>query len=438
MASLLFYGLGVGSFALILVCICLFNYYVSLPLHSVVSHTKRKFILLVAVGANLLALMYFKYSGFLIISANELLARVGLAGWTKVPQIVMPIGISFFTFAAVSYVVDVYKHRENPPTKLIDFMAYLAAFPVLLAGPILRLGNVRNELANRSIAVDDIFQGMLRFTTGLAKKVILADNLGEVAAAIFKLPTNELSASVAWIGAVCYTLQIYFDFSGYTDMAIGLGRLIGFKYPENFNQPYRSKSITEFWRRWHMTLTSWFRDYLYIPMGGNKKGNFRTYINLFTVFLLCGLWHGASYTFLIWGLYHGILLVTERILKNQFDFVPRGINGMIVTNLLVMFGWVVFALPTLPAAISYISSMFSLSPGAWQFFGVSYYLTNDKLVVLILAVILAVFPFERLAKWNLSETSLFLAKGSFSMAIFVLSVILMSTQTFKPFIYFQF
>jgi alginate O-acetyltransferase complex protein AlgI len=317
-------------------------------------------------------------------------------------------------------------------------MAYLAAFPVLLAGPILRLSMVKTRLTNRRLAVDDIFYGICRFSTGLAKKVILADNLGDIAAATFNLPSGELSASVSWLGAVCYTLQIYFDFSGYTDMAIGLGRIIGFNYPENFDQPYRSRSVTEFWRRWHMTLTQWFRDYLYIPMGGNRKGNARTYINLFIVFLLCGLWHGASYTFLLWGLYHGILLVIERVLKNQFNFVPSGTCGMVVTNLLVMVGWVVFAMPTLPAAISYISSMFCLTPTEWQFFGVSYYLTNDKLFILFVATIIAIFPYERLAKWNLAENSLVLIKGSFSMAVFLLSVILMSTQTFKPFIYFQF
>ncbi len=437
LASVVFYWLGVGALAIVLLFSCLFNYYGSILLNT--SDTfRRKAIFITLVGINMLSLVYFKYTGFLIGPANSLLGSFGITGWSKVPQIIMPIGISFYTFAAVSYLVDVYRGKERPPGRLIDFMAYLAAFPVLLAGPILRLNNVSERLTERPIIVDDLFQGMVRFATGLAKKVILADGLGEVAANIFKLPGAELSAPVAWLGGVCYTLQIYYDFSGYTDMAMGLGRFIGFRYPENFDQPYRSKNITEFWRRWHMTLTSWFRDYLYIPMGGNRKGNVRTYINLFTVFLLCGLWHGASYTFLVWGLYHGLLLVVERILKNRFGFVASGFAGMLATNLLVMFGWVVFAMPTFPAAVSYISAMFTWSAPSCQFFGVGYYLTNDKATILIAAIVIAIFPCEQLAGVRVQERWLTMLKGTLSLALFIMSVIVMSTQTFTPFIYFQF
>jgi alginate O-acetyltransferase complex protein AlgI len=414
------------------------NYYVSTFLGILSDAKKRKVILIMAVSINLLSLVYFKYSGLLVSSTNSLLAAFGLVGWSKVPHIIMPIGISFYTFAAISYLVDVYKNRERPPTRLVDFMAYLAAFPVLLAGPILRLGDVREKLSERRTTIEDTFEGIVRFSSGLAKKVILADGLGEVAANVFKLPANELSMSIAWLGAVCYTLQIYYDFSGYTDMAIGLGRMIGFRYPENFDQPYRSKNITEFWRRWHITLTSWFRDYLYIPMGGNRKGNLRTYVNLFTVFLLCGLWHGASYTFLVWGLYHGVLLVGERILKNRYGFVPSGAAGMFVTNLLVMFGWVVFAMPSFPLAVSYISAMFTWSAPSWQFFGVGYYLTNDKATILCAAIVIALFPFESLAGVRVQERLLTILKGTLSLALLFISVIVMSTQTFKPFIYFQF
>src|SRR5262249_31216673 len=275
----------------------------------------------------------------------------------KPPSIELPIGISFFTFQAISYVADIYTGRIVPVRRFIDFLAYHLLFPQLIAGPIVRYVEIEKELYDRRGSLGDFADGLHRCCLGLGKKLILADIMGVVADSVFSLPTNELTTGVAWFGALAYTLQIYFDFSGYSDMAIGLGRMLGFRFPENFNQPYRSQSITEFWRRWHMTLSRWFRDYLYIPLGGNRAGPIRTYANLLIVFVLCGLWHGAAYTFLLWGLFHGALLVIERLAQNRFGWKPTGLGGWALTLLLVMIGWVLFRAPTAGAAVDFLKAM---------------------------------------------------------------------------------
>jgi alginate O-acetyltransferase complex protein AlgI len=283
------------------------------------------------------------------------------------------------------------------------------------------------------------FEGIWRFALGMGKKVIIANTLGSVADQIFALPSHELNSSKAWLGALCYTFQIYFDFSGYSDMAIGLARMFGFHFPENFNQPYRSQSVTEFWRRWHMTMSNWFRDFVYIPLGGNRVSPRRTYLNLWVVFFLCGLWHGAAWTFVAWGLWHGLLLVAERWGKERFDWSSKGILGTTLTFLLVLIGWVPFRADSLSAATMFISRMLGLTEGPLATdLPIWFYLTPDVWFCLALAVLFSWFPTEKLKGMRLPEPVTVLAQGSVSVLLLVYCAAALSKAAFNPFIYFRF
>ena len=267
----------------------------------------RKFILMFSILTNLASLSYYKYSNFFIDNLYLFFQSIGIESelLRGFPEIALPLGISFYTFQSMSYVIDVYRRDVQATSNYIDFACYVSLFPQLVAGPIVRYKDIAEQLKNRIITIPDFAYGIKRFTYGLAKKILIANNAGVVADQIFATPADNLSFAVSWFGIICYSLQIYFDFSAYSDMAIGLGRMFGFTFLENFNYPYIATSIKNFWQRWHISLSSWFRDYVYIPLGGNQKGAVRTYINLFIVFLLCGFWHGASWTFIVWGLYHG-------------------------------------------------------------------------------------------------------------------------------------
>ena len=308
--------------------------------------------LVLSVLVNLGLLGYFKYANFGVETFNGLLEAWGLApvAWSAV---ILPVGISFYTFQTMSYTIDVYRKVAQPQRRLVDFMSYVAMFPQLVAGPIVRYNTIADQLVSREHTQAKFYQGVLAFQCGLAKKVLIADPLGGLANHAFA--ADALSAGDGWLGLLAYTLQIYFDFSGYSDMAIGLGLMLGFRFPINFDSPYKSIGITDFWRRWHVSLSTWLRDYLYVPLGGNRKGPIRTYFNLVTVMVIGGLWHGANWTFLAWGAYQGLWLILERLVGRRafYAWAPRPLQ-VGLTFVIVMIGWVFFKASDLPAAIDYL------------------------------------------------------------------------------------
>ncbi len=320
LASLWFYAWGEPSLVVLMLISTAMNYGLGCWVDVTRERPASKWILAFAVALNLSFLVYYKYAGFLIDSLNSLLAFVGTPSLGR-PEVTLPIGISFYTFQAMSYVIDVYRGQAQAERNPINVALYIALFPQLIAGPIVRYTDVAAQIKVRSIDRDSFAYGIQRFIVGLGKKMLIANSAASVADAAFEIPDNQLSLAVAWLGILCYTVQIYFDFSGYSDMAIGLGRMFGFKFLENFNYPYIAKSVTDFWRRWHISLSTWYRDYLYIPLGGNRCAPWRVSLNLMIVFVLCGLWHGASWNFAIWGIYHGSFLMLERgrLGRNRFD-----------------------------------------------------------------------------------------------------------------------
>src|SRR3954452_11314087 len=341
--SLFFYAWGEALYVLLMIASGLGNWAAArwIAANSE-SRSRARALLALGVALNLSGLFVFKYLGFFVESWNGVLPAASL----PVPQIHLPIGISFFTFHATSYLVDVYRGDFPAERKAVNVLLYIAMFPQLIAGPIVRFGTVRKEIHQRQVTIEKFALGIKFFIIGLGQKVLLANTLATPVDAIYKIPTENLDAAMAWLAAIGYSLQIYFDFVGYSNMAIGLGLMIGIYFPLNFNYPYMAQSITEFWRRWHITLSTWFRDYLYIPLGGNRAGPVRTYANLMAVFLLCGLWHGASWTFVVWGLYHGLFLVIERIgLGAALQRVGREYRHLYVL-LVVTVGWVFFRAET--------------------------------------------------------------------------------------------
>ncbi|MBW2683152.1 MAG: MBOAT family protein [Deltaproteobacteria bacterium] len=340
------------------------NWIFGLLINGSKSTPKRcKLFLIFGIILNLLPLAFFKYGNFLLDNLSYLGSGV-IADKLGEGQIHLPIGISFFTFQAISYIVDVYRNTADVQKQPINLALYISLFPQLIAGPIVRYHDVARQIVQRTVSLVDFQYGAQRFVLGLGKKVLIANNIGAVADHIYSLPVETLPAGLLWLGMLTYTLQIYYDFSAYSDMAIGLGRMLGFHFLENFNYPYSSRSIQEFWRRWHISLSSWFKDYLYIPLGGNRKSTGRTYFNLLMVFFLCGLWHGASWTFVIWGLFHGMFLVLER---GAFGKVIGRLPGIVqhtYTILVVMIGWVFFRAESLEQALAYLKSLanFSTSP----------------------------------------------------------------------------
>jgi alginate O-acetyltransferase complex protein AlgI len=357
--SYIYYLYGAADFLPILIASSLADYGLA---RLIASDQRRKRLWLIAsLVLNLGLLAYFKYANFFIQEIDLLRARMGLpvVAWIEV---MLPIGISFFTFQKLSYVIDVYRGDAEVLRDPLDFALYVAMFPQLIAGPIVRFREIQAQLRTRSESWDRFWAGTTRICWGLAKKVVIAESLGRFADTVFGLPPAMLDTKAAWLGAAAYTLQIYFDFSGYSDMAIGLGRLFGFVLPENFKRPYSAVSVTDFWRRWHITLSRWFRDYLYIPLGGNRHGTARACFNMAVVFVLCGLWHGANWTFLAWGVYHGLFLVIERL--SGWRRLPRvrwvGTRRAF-TLLIVVVGWVLFRATDFSQAAAFLRAMFSWS-----------------------------------------------------------------------------
>jgi alginate O-acetyltransferase complex protein AlgI len=355
--SYLYYLYGAAAFLPILILSTLGDFGLARLIEA--DGRRKRLWLVLSLVLNLGLLGYFKYANFLVREVDFLRGLWGLPALTWV-EVMLPIGISFFTFQKLSYVIDVYRGETTALQDPLDFALYVAMFPQLIAGPIVRFQTIRGQLRERRESWDRFYAGTVRIGWGLAKKILIAETCGRFADTIFALAPAMLDTKTAWLGALAYTLQIYFDFSGYSDMAIGLGLLFGFVLPENFRRPYSAVSITDFWRRWHITLSRWFRDYLYIPLGGNRRGAARACLNMAVVFVLCGLWHGANWTFLAWGIFHGLFLIFERVSGLRRMPVHRWvITRRTVTLLIVMVGWVLFRAADLGQAVTFLSAMFT-------------------------------------------------------------------------------
>jgi alginate O-acetyltransferase complex protein AlgI len=443
-ASLLLYAFGGGSFVLGLLAVMVVNFAAGIALDSAPLAARpraRKGLLVATVVADLAVLGVWKYAGFASQQADAISRALGGSGVAAV-ELALPIGISFFTFHHISYIVDVYRHSRHAQRSPVQFATYIAMFPQLVAGPIVRYHEIDKQLADTDRnRLDDFAAGFPRFALGLTKKVVVADALAPIADAVFALPEDQLTTQVVWLGVLAYTLQIYFDFSGYSDMAIGLGRMIGFRLPENFARPYSAVSITDFWRRWHMSLSRWFRDYVYIPLGGNRGSSLVTYRNLFTVFVLTGFWHGAAWTFLVWGLFHGVLLALERAtgLARLGDDVWRAPRRLL-TFLLVVVGWVFFRAADMGTALNVLRLMFVPRFGELPS-EVSTVLTDQRTLVFALALLVVLLPRDLVLGKVVDESRTRLAGGlrlACSAVGAPYAAVLVAAGTFSPFLYFQF
>ena len=439
--SIFFYSWGAPSFLFILMGSTIIDFFLVRKMSQLTVQRDRRLALTASIILNLGLLAYFKYANFFVDNVNGLLSGFGFSdlSWTEVA---LPIGISFYTFQTLTYSIDVYKGKNAPLDKLSDYLLYIMMFPQMIAGPIIRYNTISKQITDRAASYEDRLMGFYRFVIGLSKKVLIANVMAEKANEIMgSASLLELDSGTAWIGLLAYTFQIYFDFSGYSDMAIGIGRMIGFKFPENFNNPYTSGSITEFWRRWHMTLGDWMRDYLYIPLGGNKVSRSRMYCNLWIVFLLSGLWHGASWNFILWGVFHGSFLIMDRLfLMRIYDAIGKPIS-IFTTFIIVMLSWVVFRIESFEDAMMYYQRLF-----AFDFSQILF--AADKLFyfVLLLSFFFSFFvlipKYGNRIQYNLFEGSL---SKTWSITFFVVSLILfcfvlgtLATNSFNPFIYFRF
>lgn len=449
LASLLFYAWGEPKLVWVMLTSIVGNYAFGLWIDRVRGRPAGKWVLALAVASNLSLLATFKYAAFGVRNLDALLEGLGVEP-LPIPEIVMPLGISFFTFHAMSYVIDIYRGDARVQRNFADLALYVTLFPQLIAGPILRYHDVADQLVQRQMSRPGFAYGLQRFILGLGKKVLIANTLALPADQIFGLPADQLPLSTAWLGIICYTGQIYFDFSGYSDMAIGLGHLFGFQFLENFRWPYASRSVREFWRRWHISLSTWFRDYLYIPLGGNRGSELRTAANLMTVFVLCGFWHGAAWTFLFWGLYHGAFLALERTRWARWlERLPSPLQHGYAL-LAAMGGWVLFRAPDLPAALHYFAALSGGGSGA-EAAAVEQFLTGDVVLGLCAGVIGAVPTFDflvaRTQRWlgRLPGSVAGAARGvgavaSVAALLLILATcsVMLAAQTHNPFIYFRF
>ena len=448
-ASLLFYVWGEGAYVLVMIAIIAINYGLGRRVLMLSGQNRAKITVAVAVIVNLGLLIAFKYSNFLVDQLNLLLG-LAHAHKLKLAPVHLPLGISFFTFHALSYVIDIHRHKSQGG-KALDFALYMTLFPHSIAGPIVRYGDIAGQIAHRVVTSAGFAQGIRRFIIGLAKKMLVANTVAVAADGIFKLPGNQLNFSLAWLGVVCYTLQIYFDFSGYSDMAIGLAKLFGIDFLENFNYPYSANSVTDFWRRWHISLSTWFRDYLYIPMGGNRCSRLRNYINLVTVFFLCGLWHGASWTFAAWGLFHGAFLVLERMKAGRVIGSLWSPVRHIYTLLVVSVGWVLFRAENVQQASAFLKAMVGLGSGLGLEYHIGLYIDSQLALALFAGAIgsAPLLPFViRLRDAVVARATGVMQAGldlgfalldvAGHMLLLLASAMLLAAGTHNPFIYFRF
>ncbi len=443
-ASLVFYAWGEISFVAILLISALINFGFGMVMEQSKTLARRKCIVAVGIASNLSLLAFFKYFNLGVSAANGVLQVFGVKPLGGA-NILLPLGISFFTFHALSYLIDVYRGARPAATNPVDVALYIFFFPQLIAGPILRWHAIAPQLASREHSPEKFAAGVKRFIMGLSKKVLIANTVALPADQIFSLPASQLSTLDAWLGIVCYTLQIYFDFSGYSDMAVGLGKMFGFTFLENFNFPYIAQSIRDFWRRWHISLSTWFRDYLYIPLGGNQVSKARNCVNLVIVFFLCGLWHGASLTFIVWGLYHGLFLILERTsIGSVIGRMPRVLRHLYAL-LVIMIGWVVFRAGNFEVAANYLYAMsgFECAPHAPPLLR---YADRQVICAILLGIICSIPVWSNLRTElgaATAERPVRFAIGyamevSYLLMLFSLSVIWMAGETYNPFIYFRF
>lgn len=438
-ASLFFYAWGEPKLVVLMLISILVNYIMGLVVDKSTTQLRKKVWVASAIIANLAILGYYKYAIFLV-NIIEGAFDVNI-DWEAVP---LPIGISFYTFQAMSYIIDVYRKDAMAQKSFINLALYISLFPQLVAGPIVRYQTVANQIKFRIITSNKLIEGTKRFIQGLAKKVLIANPMGEVADSVFALSGGDLTTGTAWIGIIAYSLQIYFDFSGYSDMAIGLGKLFGFDFEENFRYPYVSQSVTEFWRRWHISLGNWFKDYVYIPLGGNRTEKWKLYRNLLIVWTLTGFWHGASWTFMAWGFYYGVLISLEKwFLLNLLQRVPRFFRHVYLL-LIVMIGWVFFRADDFNYAFYYLKTMFLLGDNQLMDHTTILFLTDYYLFFLI-AVVLS-FPTYLKLKERIENQSInYLLQGTYSIlsSTFYITLVLIITMylvnaTHNPFIYFRF
>ncbi len=444
-ASLFFYAWGEKKYVLVLLLSLAVNYALACAISRTAKQSRKRLRLITAIVFNLGLLVSFKYARFFVDNLSSIWVLCGGEPFS-VRALHLPIGVSFFTFQAMSYVIDVYRAEVPAQRNFLRFGLYVFLYPHLIAGPIVRYRDIAGQLAERRPSSEQFADGIRRFVVGLAKKVLLANTLAGTADVLFKLSPQELSAGSAWLGIVCYTLQIYFDFSGYSDMAIGLGKMFGFTFLENFRYPYVATSVTEFWQRWHISLSSWFRDYVYIPLGGNRRGRLRTGTHLLAVFLLCGLWHGANWTFVVWGLLHGTFLVIERFgLGTLLEKSALPLRHA-YTLFAVMAGWVIFRCNTLSQCTGYFGALIGLGSPRHVFGD----FCNREVALTLLVAIPACLPvLPWIAEWQarLAQRRRLapILEGVYSMAgIIALNTLLfgaavrLSAETYQPFIYFRF
>lgn len=436
LSSLLFYAWGEPRYIFLMLLSVAVNYVSGLAVERY--SDRKKLCLFLCIAVNLLILGYFKYFNFIARSANSAISYFHGATFLNVREIALPIGISFYTFQALSYVIDVYRGECKAQKSFLHLLLYISLFPQLVAGPIVKYHDIEKQIKHRTVNTDKLASGIQKFICGLGKKVLLANTFAAAVDNIYGNTLSEVSRPVLWLTALLYMLQIYFDFSGYSDMAIGLGRMLGFEFLENFNLPYCSKSVKEFWRRWHISLSSWFRDYVYIPLGGNRKGVLRTYFNLLVVFFLTGLWHGAGWNFILWGLYHGFFLVMERAFLGNVLARLKPMAGRIYTLLAVFFGWILFRAETMAEAASFLKYMFAPHESVITAASV----LDGKLLTALAFGLLFCGPgqalYQRIRGKQGSSLDVSLPGIVCYMAILWLSIMLLVNNTYNPFIYFRF
>lgn len=433
LASLFFYFWGEGFHVAIIIISILINYFTGILVDYFRETRIQKWMLVLAVTLNIALLFYYKYTNFFVDSINN------VAGTNIfVEQIALPIGISFFTFQGLSYVIDLYWGNVTVQKNPLKIALYVSLFPQLIAGPIVRYKDVATQIDSRETTVDKFSEGIYRFVTGLAKKIILANGVGMIADEIFNAPYQEHAVLTVWLGILCYTLQIYFDFGGYSDMAIGLGKMLGFDFLENFDLPYISTSITEFWRRWHISLSSFFRDYVYIPLGGSRKGN--VYVNLLIVFFLTGMWHGAAWNFVAWGMWHGFFRILERIntkyqiIKFRIPVIVKYVSTMLV----VMIGWVMFRADTLSYAAGYVGRMFGLNQVSTIYYQTGYYINPYRVFIIILSVAASWGVFKKANEKLMKCKNYVVIRNTATLVLMSVCIIYVMIATYNPFIYFRF
>lgn len=428
-ASLIFYAFGEPIYILMLVGSVAVNWIFG----NILYKNKNKIILALAVVLNLLLLVVFKYTGFLVGIFNGVFNTE-----IHVPHIVMPIGISFFTFQAISYVVDVYRQKTSNKAGFFDVLLYIALFPQLIAGPIVQYRTIADSIKDREVTVDGLMVGARKFIVGLSKKMLISNAMGMVADKVFNMSAEGIDSPLAWFAAICYCLQIYFDFSGYSDMALGIGSMLGFEFPKNFDHPYVAVGIRDFWRRWHMSLTGWFREYLYIPLGGNRKGKARQILNSMIVFICTGIWHGANLTFLVWGFYHGVLMSVETATTKKDTKPPKPMVPVIwfVTMVMVIVGFVIFRSDNISYAVQYIGKMFAFAGTDDGMRVLISFLTPSFIATFVISLV-ACCPVKELFRKKCKRV---FEVGSYvvSLVLFALCVLSLASNSYNPFIYFRF